>query len=253
MKHPDAVISPAERSGASQTTYGGRHRRPMRPDQIRKPLMRQRQWNGNAFRNDPSPAFGQVPERQQQTVVNALMMGDRQGDGQRMRATSASRKKLHTEFRPRSHPADEAMIEDGQLRPLKYQPPDLGMNMRAIRVPPPRTQDVARAEQLDASPAEHLDLAREKPVDDQKASMVHIRLHRARRVPLTPREPTHSRQRLAPRPVTFRLLEQISEIRVRIHDADEICSRTHAELSASLAVQTCANPTREKRSSNLAD
>lgn len=131
----------------------------MRPDQVSKPLMRQRQRDGDAFRNDPSPAFGQVPERQQQTVVNALMMGDRQGDGQRMRAPSASRKKLHTELGPGSHPADEAMIEDGQLRRLKYQPPDFGMNMRAVRVPSPRPQDVARAEQLDASPAEHLDLA----------------------------------------------------------------------------------------------
>ena len=59
----------------------------MCPDEIREPLMGERQRHGDALGQDSSPALGKVPEGEQQSIIDALMVGDCQRDRERVRAT----------------------------------------------------------------------------------------------------------------------------------------------------------------------
>ncbi len=47
-------------------------------DEIRKPLVRKGERDGDSVRQNPTPAFGQMPKRQQQPVIDPLMVSDRE-------------------------------------------------------------------------------------------------------------------------------------------------------------------------------
>ena len=63
----------------------------MSADEIRQPLMRERQRHGDALGQNSSPALRQVPEREQQPIIDSLMVSDRQRDRERV---SAARPRL---------------------------------------------------------------------------------------------------------------------------------------------------------------
>ena len=50
----------------------------MRADEISQPLVSPRQRHGDPLGQDAPPALGQVPEREQQPIVDSLMVSDRQ-------------------------------------------------------------------------------------------------------------------------------------------------------------------------------
>ena len=129
VEHPDAVLSPAQFPGASQLPHRLGHRWTVRSDEMCEALMRQGQWYRNALRSDPSPAFGQVPQGQEQPVVDALVMGDRECDGQVMGPSGATGKEFHAQLRPRVHALDQAVIEDRETSRLEHGPSNLGMNV----------------------------------------------------------------------------------------------------------------------------
>jgi hypothetical protein len=66
----------------------------MRSDEIGEPLVREREGYGDAVRQNPTPAFGQMPKRQQQPVSDPLMVSDRKGDGERVGAPSPAIEEL---------------------------------------------------------------------------------------------------------------------------------------------------------------
>ncbi len=68
----------------------------MSADEIRQPLVRERQRHGDALGQNPPPAFRQVPEREQQPIVDPLMVSDRQRDGERVSAARAAVEELQT-------------------------------------------------------------------------------------------------------------------------------------------------------------
>ena len=86
----------------------------MRADEIREPLVRKRERYGDAVRQNSTPALGQMPERQQQPVIDPLMVSDRKGDRERVGAPSPPVEELQSKLRPRGHPHHEAVIEYGQ-------------------------------------------------------------------------------------------------------------------------------------------
>jgi hypothetical protein len=90
----------------------------MRADEIREPLVRKRQRYGDAVRQNSTPAFGQMPEREQQPIIDPLMVSDGKGDGERVGAPSPSVEELQAKLRPRVHPNHKAMIKHGQARGL---------------------------------------------------------------------------------------------------------------------------------------
>ena len=101
----------------------------MRSDQICQALMRQGQRYRNALRSDPSPAFGQVPQGQDEPVVHAPVMGDCECDGQVMGPSSATGKELHAKLRPRIHALYQTVIEDRKTSRFEHGPSDLGVNV----------------------------------------------------------------------------------------------------------------------------
>ena len=76
---------------SGQRAHRAGHCRTMSADEIRQPLMRERQWHGDALGQNSSPALGQVPEREQQPIIDSLMVSDRKRDGERV---SAARPRL---------------------------------------------------------------------------------------------------------------------------------------------------------------
>jgi hypothetical protein len=66
----------------------------MRPDEIREPLVRKRERYGDALWENSTPTFGQMPQRQQQPVIDPLMVSDRKRDGERVSAPSPAVEQL---------------------------------------------------------------------------------------------------------------------------------------------------------------
>ncbi len=93
-----------------------------------------------------------------------------------MGAPSPPVEELQSKLRPRGHPHHKAMIEHGQARGLQNDPPNLGVNMRSLVVPAPRTNHVARADQFHAPPPQHFHLSADQAIDDQEAPMMTVGL-----------------------------------------------------------------------------
>src|SRR5215210_656537 len=193
VEQPVAVVAPGERAAAAELAERRRHL---------------------------PPALGEMPEREQQAVVDALVVRDRERDGEVVRAAGAAVEELDAERRPREDPLDEPVVEHGERRRLEHRPAHLGLDVRALRVPRPRPQHVAMAEQLDAAPPHDVDLARHQPLDDQEAAVVRVALERGLGVPDAGGQPRDARERLAPRALVVPLTEQLPELGIRIDDRD---------------------------------
>jgi len=76
--------------------------------------MRQRQSHSDALRSNTPPALSQVPEGQQQPIIDARVMGDRQGNRQRVRTPGGAAEQLHAELRPRRYACHQTLVEHGQ-------------------------------------------------------------------------------------------------------------------------------------------
>jgi hypothetical protein len=143
----------------------------------------QRKWDDDAVGVDAPPALGEVPQSQQQAVVDSLVVRDRQSDGEVVGSPRAAVEELEPELWPGDDPRHEGVVEDCQPGRFERRPADLGLHVGALLVPAPGPHDVAVADQLHAVPAEHVDRAAEQAVDDQEAAMVLGRLVRRRGVP----------------------------------------------------------------------
>jgi hypothetical protein len=232
VKRPGAVFAPADRARANQVAHRGGHGRAVRPDQVGQPLMRQRQSHCDALRSNTPPALSQVPEGQQEPIIDALVMGDRQRNRQRVRAPGGAAEELHAELRPRRHACHQTVVEHGQTRRLEHDPAHFGVDVGAVSVPTPGAHDIASTQQLDAPAPEYIDLPREQPVDDQEAAMMRVRLDRARSVPLARGETAYAGQRLAARALALRFVQQLGEFGVCINNADEVRYRAHVRSAA---------------------
>ncbi len=114
MQHPRSVSPTADLASLLQCTQCAGHRGAVRADEIREPLVRKRERYGDAVRQHSTPAFGQMPERQQQPVIDPLMVSDRKGDGERVGAPSPPVEELQSKLRPGGHPHHKAMVKHGQ-------------------------------------------------------------------------------------------------------------------------------------------
>ncbi len=118
VQHPRPVPAATDLSSLLECTQCAGHCGAMRSDEIREPLMRKRERYGDAVGQNPTPAFGQMPKRQQQPVIDPLMVRDRQGDGERVGAPSPAVEELESELGPWGHAHHKAVIKHGQPRRL---------------------------------------------------------------------------------------------------------------------------------------
>ncbi len=181
--------------------------------------MVERERDDHAVRVHPAPALGQVPEHQQQPVVDALVVGDRERDGEVVGAPRAAVEQLDAELRPRDDPLHEPVVEHREPGGLEHHPADLGAHVRALVVPLPRPHHVAVADQLAAAPAEHVDGPAHEPVDDHEPAVVRVDLERRGGVPLAGREAQHAGERLVPRALELTRVEQVAQVGIGIDEA----------------------------------
>src|SRR5579875_2006580 len=86
-----------------------------------------------------------------------------------MRTAGPAVEELKSELRPRVHPHHQVMIEHRQAGGLEHDPADLRLHVGALLVPAPGADHVAGADQLDTPASQHLDLATDQAIDDEKA------------------------------------------------------------------------------------
>jgi hypothetical protein len=233
VQHPRLVPTATDFSFVPQCTQCACHCRAMRADEIREPLVRKRKRDGDAIRQNPPPAFGQMPKRQQQPVIDSLMVSDRQGDGERVGAPSPAVKQFQSKLRPRVHPHHKAMIKHGQAGRLQHNPANLRLNVRSLVVPAPGANHVARPDQFHAATAQHFNLSTDQPIDNQEATMMTVGLLRGGDIPLAGRQAPYPRLSLAPGPLTIRRRQEVPNLRVGIDDADQARGRAHLGHSSS--------------------
>jgi hypothetical protein len=189
-------------------------------DEVGEALMAERERDDHAIGRDAAPALREVPEREEEAVVDALVVHDGERDREVVRAAGPTVEELHAQLGPGHDPLDEAVVEHRQAGRLEHHPADLRADVRAFVVPAPRPHDVAVAEQLAAAAAEDLDGPGEEALDDQEPAMVAVGLDRRGGVPLAGGEPLHAREGVAARPLEIGRGEELAEVRIGLDDAD---------------------------------
>ena len=222
MQNPRAIGPAADSVLSGQGAHRAGHCRAMSADEVRQPLMRERQRHGDALGQNPSPALGQVPEREQQPIIDSLMVSDRKRDRERVSAARPSVEELQPELWPWGHPYDQPMIEYGQPCRLQDDPADLRLNVGSLLVPAPRPDHVAGAEQFHASTSKHFDFSADQSVDDKEALMMGVELLCRRDVPIALGQVPDPGPRFATSAFTVAGRDQIFELRISINDADRI-------------------------------
>jgi hypothetical protein len=236
VQNPRSIGAAADFVLSGQRADRAGHRRTMRANEICQPLMRERQRHGDALGQNSSPALGQVPEREQQPIIDSLMVSDRKGNRERVCTARSAIEELQPELRPRGHPHNQVMIEHGQPRRFQDDPAHLRLHVGALLIPTPRPDHVSGAEQFHATTSQHFDLSTDEPVDDQEASMLGVGLLCRRDVPIACRQVPHTRPGLAASPFTIMRRDQILELGIGINDADRI--RGSAQTVCSPAQQS---------------
>jgi hypothetical protein len=239
VQNPRAIGAAADFVLSGQRADRAGHCRTMRADEIRQALMRQWQRHSDALGQNSSPALRQVPEREQQSIVDSLMVGDRQRHRERVRAARPAIEELQPELRPWVHPHDQVMIEHGEPRWFQHDPANLRLNVGALLIPAPRPDHVAGAEQFDTTTSQHLDLSTDEPVDDQEASMMRVGLLCRRDIPIADGQVAHARPGFAASSFAILRRDQILELGISIDDADRICGSGHTECGFGEKLTRC--------------
>jgi hypothetical protein len=233
VQHPRSVSSATDLASLLQDAQRAGHCGAMRPDEICEPLVRKRERYGDAVRQNPPPAFGQMPKREQQPVIDPLMVSDGEGDGECVGAPSPAVEQLQPELRPRVHPHHKAVIEHGQSRGLEDDPANLRLNVRPLVVPAPRADHVARSDEFHAPPSQHFNLTTDQSIDDQEAAMMTVGLLGGGDVPIAGRQAPYRGPSLAPGPLPILRRQEIPHLGIGIDDADRGRGRVHARHSIS--------------------
>src|SRR4051794_29050042 len=220
VQQPGAVLAARDRSRARQLAQRGRDARAGRADEVGEALVAQGQRDGDAVRAHASPALGEVPEREHEAVLDALVVRDGQRHREVVRPARPAREELHAELREGHHPLDQPVVQDGEIRRLEQAPAHLGADVRALLVPLPGSQDVAGTQQLHATPAEDLDLAGQEPVQEQEAAMVAVGLARSGDVPGARRETHDAREDVPSRPLAVVGRDDRLEVVVLVDERD---------------------------------
>jgi hypothetical protein len=85
--------------------------------------------HADAVRPHLPPALSQVPEGEDETLIDPLMMGDGQAHGQVVGPPSATAERFEAKLWPRIEPHDQAVVEDSQFGRLEHDPADLGLDV----------------------------------------------------------------------------------------------------------------------------
>jgi hypothetical protein len=239
VQNPRAIGAAADFVLSGQRADRAGHCGTMRADEIRQALMREWQRHGDALGQNSSPAFRQVPEREQQSIVDSLMMGDRQRDRERVCAARPAIEELQPELRPRVHPHHQVMIEHGEPRGFQHDPANLRLNVGALLIPAPWPDHVAGTEQFHTTTSQHFDLSTDEPVDDQEASMMGVGLLCRRDIPIACRQVPHARPGLTTSPFTISRRDQVLELGISIDDADRIRGSAHTQCGFGEKLTRC--------------
>ena len=120
--------------------------------------MAERQRQDDPVRRHLAPALGEVPEREQQPVLDALVVGDRERDREVVRAPRAAVEELDAELRPGLMRVTSAWSSTASRVGSSTSQPT-----SAWTCEPASSQTTAAsrrtADQLDAAAPEHVDLA----------------------------------------------------------------------------------------------
>jgi hypothetical protein len=87
-----------------------------------------------------------MPKRQEQAVIDPLMVSDRERHGKRVGASSSTVEELQPELRPGSQSHYKAMVKHRQPRGLQNDPANLRVDVRSLLVPAPRANHIARSD-----------------------------------------------------------------------------------------------------------
>ena len=199
VEDPAAVFAAADRPVSRQAAERAGDRLALGADEVGEALVAERERDDDAVGVDSAPAFGEVPEREQEAVADALVVRDRERYGEVVGAPRPAVEELEAELWPGDDALHEGVIEDGEAGRFERGPADLRSDVGALVVPAPRAHDVAVADELDAVAAQHVDGPGEQSVDDHEAVVVLGRLVRRGRVPDARGEPVDARDRFATR------------------------------------------------------
>ncbi len=136
--------------------------------------MRKRDVKQDPLRGHGAPPIGEVPEHQQEPIVDAAQVADREVERQPVAALKEASRDGRRNLWPPAGPSAERAIEHRHLRGLDHLPTDLHRNRVIGADSQPWLQHVAGAEELGGRVVADRDLPREKALHDQKPQVCHV-------------------------------------------------------------------------------
>ena len=130
-----ACCSPRER---------GRHGRSVRPDEVADQLVGQPELEPDAFGADPAVAVGELPEEQQETVLETVLLRDGQQRGKSPRPKHDPAGDLRHDLGVRRHPRHPCQVEHGEAQGRQHVPGRVERQRGLLPVVARRLEDVAR-------------------------------------------------------------------------------------------------------------
>ena len=182
--------------------------------------MGERQRHDDAVGVHAAPALGQVPEHQQQPVVDALVVGDRERDGEMVRAPGAAVEQLDAELRPRAPSAGRARCRgpraaagSSTTQPTSARTCEPSSSHCHGRITSPWPSSSTQRRPSTST------VRLSSPSTIMKPRWWVSTLERRAGVPLAGREPQHAGERLAPRALQLIGREQVAQVGIGVDDA----------------------------------
>jgi hypothetical protein len=132
----------------------------------------ERDLQPHAVRPDASVAIRELPEQQQQPVLEPVVLGDREHGGQAARAQQTALREPGRHLGERRHAGQPRQIEHRETEVREHPPRGLERQGDLLAVVPPRLQEVARAEQLGAVAVLDAHAADEDPFEHEQPGAV---------------------------------------------------------------------------------
>ena len=158
---------------AGERLKRGADRRALSADDLGDHLVGEPKPDRDAVAADAAPAVGQVPEEQQEPVVDVTDIGDRHLQrGRSCERRTARPKMADNHQRPAADGGEKARVENGQSRGLKHPPVRPERHARGIALVLPGSREIAWTDELGSWLAANVHVADHQAVEHQQPQVM---------------------------------------------------------------------------------
>jgi hypothetical protein len=200
---------------------GSGHRRAVRAHHLTKHFVCEPQRKMNTVGLDSTPPIGEVPQQEQEPVLYALRLEDRQPKRQPARPSYRSLQENWRHGRqPWGRPTCELLIEDREARGLHHDPAHPRTERFRVCQVVSRPQEVLGADELGEASAREEDVSGQKPFEDERPKVILIDRHQVGEIGRAARELDQRNHGSGPEVAARLVTNPTAEVRILVEQPD---------------------------------